>query len=275
MNEVRRGDFASRPDTRADLKVLDWNIDRGTRLEKIAAGIESQRPDLAILQEVDLDARRSDFRDVARDLAQRLHMNYVFAPEFQELGQGSSDRPAYHGQAILTTLPVRSSRILRFQTQSTFWKPKPFLPKWALFQRRLGGRIALITELSYAGKMLVVYNLHLESRSGGRIQYAQMQEVLRDAARYPKNTPIIIAGDLNTKYAHSTEEISQLMRDSGYQSAFGDRHERTHVIVGDLDWIFTRGPVRISDGRVLRDLHGSDHYPIAAELRPTYRVAQK
>jgi hypothetical protein len=56
------------------------------------------------------------------------------------------------------------------------------------------------------------------------------------------------------------------MRDAGYQSAFGDQHVRTHVIVGDLDWIFARGPVRLSDAKVHREMPGSDQWAVSARL---------
>lgn len=62
------------------LTLLDWNIDRGTRLHQTAAGMHSQKPDLAILHEVDLNARRSDFKDVAHELAEHLKMNFAFVP---------------------------------------------------------------------------------------------------------------------------------------------------------------------------------------------------
>ncbi len=266
LEEIRRGEFVREPAVGSELHVLDWNIDRGARLEQIAAGMASQKPDLAILQEVDFHARRSDFQDVAQVLAQRLNLNFVFAPEFQELGQSSAEQPAYHGNAILTSLPIRLTRMLRFESQSGFWKPHAYVPSWALFQRRLGGRLALITELEFEHRTLVVYNLHLESRSGGRIQYEQLQEVLKDAARYPADTPVVVAGDINTKYPHSIAEVAKLMRDSGYQSAFGDKHVRTHVIVGDLDWIFARGPVKLSDAKVHREMPGSDHWAVSARL---------
>lgn len=266
MNEIRRGSFARPASAPGALKVLDWNIDRGTQLDKIAAGIASQQPDVAILQEVDLNARRSGSQDVAQELAKRLHLNYVFAPEFQELGQSASGEAAYHGQAILTSLPIRSTRMLRFESQSGFWKPRPYLPKWGLFQRRLGGRVALIAELAYHGHVLVVYDLHLESRSGGQIQFEQLQETLADADRYPKNTPIVIAGDFNTKYRHSqTAIVDELVR-RGYVDGFAGRNERTHFLIGSLDYIFARGPIRIADTIVHRDIHGSDHFAISARL---------
>src|SRR5579884_3354197 len=268
LNEIRRGDFAPHAPAGHELKVLDWNIDRGTQFEKIAEGIASQRPDLAILQEVDLNAKRSHFQDVAAELAKRLKMNYVFTPEFQELGQSGEGEPAYHGQAILTSLTIRATRTLRFEAQSGFWKPRPYLPKWGLFQRRLGGRVALIAEVDYRGRPMVVYDLHLESRSAGEIQLKQLREVLADADRYPKDTPIVIAGDLNTKYRQSQQEITQEMAQRGYEDAFKGRNERTHWMIGSLDYIFSRGPIRISDAKVHRDIHGSDHFAVSAELAP-------
>ncbi len=267
MEEVRTGRFATKDaGPNGILRVLDWNIDRGYDLEGISASIKEHQPDLAILQEVDLNARRTHRADVAAELAKRLQLNYVFAPEFQELSQGSDDNPAYHGQAILTSLPVLRSRIIRFQRQSSFWQPRPFLPSWALFQRRLGGRIALVSELQYHGKTLVVYDLHLESRSAGEIQLAQLDEVLKDAGQYPKNTPIVIAGDLNTKYRACTKAVMERLRSAGFENATGDRTPRTHVIIGSLDYIFARGPVQLSGGEVRRDIHKSDHYPLYAQL---------
>lgn len=268
MTEIRSGQFAAHAPAHAELNLLDWNIDRGTQLDRIVGGLTSQQPDLAILQEVDLNARRTGFQDIARELVARLHLNYAFAPEFQELGQSSSSEPAYHGQAILTSLPIRAARMLRFETQSEFWKPRPYLPKWGLFQRRLGGRIALIAELDYRGRTLVVYNLHLESRSAGDIQLQQLKEVLADTARYSKDTPIIIAGDLNTKYKHSQTTILEELAQQGYEDAFNGRNERTHFFIGSVDYIFARGPIRIEGAKVHRDLHGSDHYPISARLLP-------
>ena len=52
-------------------------------------------------------------------------------------------------------------------------------------QRRLGGRIALISEIKVGGKTVVTYNLHLESRGPGFTRYAQLKEVIQDASRYP------------------------------------------------------------------------------------------
>jgi endonuclease/exonuclease/phosphatase family metal-dependent hydrolase len=192
-------------------------------------------------------------------------MNYVFAPEFLELGQGTTEDPAYHGQALLTTLPVRSSRMIRFEHQSGWWKPRKLLiSSVPLLQRREGGRVALVAELDNGGKPLVVYNLHLESKATEELRLQQLEEVLDDAQRYPPETPVIIAGDFNTLSFHS--RLIPRLRHAGFRSAFGDQRVRTHVIVGALDWVFVRGSIEYEHPKVLH-VPGSDHFPISVDVR--------
>ena len=93
--------------------------------------------DVIVLNEVDNGVNRTGYHDVTRDLAQRLHMNYVFATEFVELtplylGSNKMDAPdldrqqraAEHfgvdpkrylgleGSALLSRYPIRSARIV-------------------------------------------------------------------------------------------------------------------------------------------------------------------
>lgn len=244
---------------------MNWNIDRGKHLDDIKDQIRQHKPDLCIFQEVDLGARRTHGVDVAKDLAEALDMNYVFAPEFRELGQGTAEDPAYHGQALLTTMPVRSSRMIRFEHQSGWWKPRRLLiSSVPLLQRREGGRVALVAELDNGGKPLVVYNLHLESKGTEQLRLQQLEEVLDDAQRYPPQTPIIVAGDFNTFVFHS--RLIPRLCQAGFRSALGDRRPRTHVILGELDWVFVRGSIECEDGQVLH-VPGSDHFPISVDVR--------
>jgi len=266
LDAIRTGTYSHSRAFLQNARLLNWNIDRGKHLDGILAAIRETKPDLCVFQEVDLGARRTQGMDVAQELAKSTGMNYVFAPEFEELSQSTEEGSAYHGQATLTTMPIRASRILRFAHQSGFWKPKPLLMSTLpLWQRREGGRIALVTELDNAGKPLVVYNLHLESRGSEQGRLQQLDEVLADAERYPPETPVIVAGDLNTKIR--TSPVIPRLRQAGYRSAFGDRKVRTHIIIGALDWIFARGPVQFEDPQVLRDAHASDHFPIAVEMK--------
>jgi endonuclease/exonuclease/phosphatase family metal-dependent hydrolase len=244
----------------ARASVLNWNIERGEHIEQVKQQIGDSHPDVCILQEVDLDARRTHREDVAKELAQTFHMNYVFAPEFQELGQGTAEEPAYHGQALLTKLPVRAARMIRFEHQSGWWKPRRLLmSSLPMLQRREGGRIALVAELDRGGQPLVVYDLHLESKGGDELRLEQLEEVLHDAERYPASTPIIIAGDLNTFFPHS--RLIPRLEQSGFRNVLGERRVKTHVLLGELDWVFVRGSIEYEGGKVLR-VPGSDHFPI-------------
>jgi endonuclease/exonuclease/phosphatase family metal-dependent hydrolase len=245
--------------------VLNWNIDRGQHLDDIKEQIRQRKPDLCIFQEVDLGARRTHKGDIAKELAETFNMNYVFGPEFLELGQGSADEPAYQGQAMLTTLAVRSSRLIRFQHQSGWWKPRPLLmSNVPLLQRREGGRVALVAELDNGAKPLVVYDLHLESKGTEQLRLEQLDEVIEDAKRYPAETPIIIAGDLNTFIPRS--RLIPRLHDAGFRNVLGDRRPKTHVLLGELDWVFVRGSIECEPGEVLH-IRGSDHYPIAVNVR--------
>ncbi len=263
---VQTGSYSTAVSPGPSARILNWNIDRGQHFKGIVAAMRETRPDLCIFQEVDLGARRTHGEDVARELAKTFSMNYTFAPEFRELGQSTAEGAAYHGQAILSRFPIRSSRILRFTHQSGFWKPRPLLiSSLPLLQRRVGGRIALVNELDRNGKPLVVYSLHLESRTTEHGRLLQLEEVLADAQRYPAGTPIIVAGDLNTMSRHSP--LVARLREAGYNSCFGERRIRTHIIMGALDWIFVRGPIACEGAEVHHDFHASDHFPISAELR--------
>src|ERR1700687_263504 len=270
--EIESGNFAvprwapCRPDS---IKVVDWNIDRGLKLGGTIEFLARAKADIILLQEVDLNCRRTHHVNVAREIAQKLEMNYVFGREFQELTQGSKTSPAYHGQATLSRWPLSKSRILRFQKQSNFWRPRWFLPEVEPFQERIGGRRALVCETAIAGKRLVTYNLHLESKGDDALRYSQIEETLEDARRYEISTPMVLAGDLNLDA--SREPASTAIDRAQFQDAFTNRHAPTtpHSFLEQgrtIDWIFTRGPIRAVEPRAHSSISASDHYPLSVTL---------
>ena len=264
FDKAREIQIAQPDDRLQSLRVISWNIDRGTHLNTIAEELVQDPGDLYLLQEVDWNTQRTHNADVGSELGRRLGMNLSYGIEFEELSQESGGQ-AFIGQATLTRLPIRRSRVLRFKHQSNFWQPHSWLPSSIpLMQRRLGNRVALVTDLDFAGRTLVVYNVHLESRSMGMIQADQMDEILADLKQYPDDTPVIFGGDLNTKYFPSV--FLRKLERAGFQSSMGERIERTHAIAMALDWIFAKGPVKIEGGAVRRNFKGSDHYPIYARL---------
>jgi len=251
------------------VRVVSWNIDRGSKLHQVIEFLADEKADIVLLQEADLNARRTHHINVAREIAQKLAMNYVFGREFQELTQGSKTSPAYHGQATLSRWPLSNSRIIRFQKQSHFWRPHWFLPEIPPFQERLGGRLALVSDANIAGKTIVTYNAHLESRGDDQLRCSQLEEVLEDSKRRTSNTAVLLTGDFNMDVSQGP--AAGAITRAQFQDAFANHHEPTtpgsfleHGRI--IDWIFTRGRVRSIEPLVHRSVSASDHYPLSINV---------
>jgi endonuclease/exonuclease/phosphatase family metal-dependent hydrolase len=268
----------------SSVTVVDWNIDRGQQLQGVMDFLASRNADVLILQEADLNARRTHRLNIAEEIARKLQMNYVFGREFQELVQGSDASPAYHGQATLSKWPILNPRLIRFSRQSHFWQPRWYLPRMEPFQERLGGRIALVAEINVAGSKLLTYNLHLESRGNDALRVSQIEEVVSDAARQDTacqdaacqdtQRPIVIAGDFNLDASKSAAALA--LARAGFQDAMETRRAPTTPARNlfepgrQIDWAFIRGPIRADSGRVHSLVKASDHYPISFALAASH-----
>ena len=216
---------------------------------------------------MDDNCRRTGYRNVAKELSQALRMNYVFGVEFQELSQGSS---AYHGQATLSRLQLSRSRLLRFRHQSKFWQPYWYVPNISQLERRLGGRIALLTHVCLADRTLALYNLHLESRNGNDLRNHQLTELLEDARQYDDGIVVVVGGDFNADLAGN--EMSRAIREAGFNNAFCDGNRKTTVpgLLGRqkaIDNVLTRGNLITIAARIHSEAEGSDHYPLSLTVR--------
>ena len=255
----------------SSLRIVDWNIDRGLRLPAIIDFLKDMNADVLILQEVDINARRTHRLNIAEEIARKLQMNYAFGREFEELTQGSRASPAYHGQATLSRWPISNPRMIRFRKQSNFWQPRWFLPRVEPFQERLGGRIALVTEINVAGSTLITYNLHLESRANDELRLSQLDEVLSDAARYDPHCFAVMAGDLNlnvSKNAAAESLARAEFRNAVKAAPTPTTPSRRLFEAGrSIDWAFVRGPIQTDSGQVHSLIQASDHYPISFNLR--------
>lgn len=250
--------------------IVDWNLDRGQHLQGIIDFLAGTSADILLLQEADLNARRTHRLNIAEEIARKLQMNYVFGREFQELVQGSKAYPAYHGQATLSKWPISNPRLIRFSQQSRFWQPHWFLPKIEPFQERLGGRIALVAEINVAGSKFVTYNLHLESKSNNELRLSQAAEVLSDAAHLDSQCPVIVAGDFNLDASKGA--VAAAFAAAGFKDAVAVPRTPTTRSRGlfeaghRIDWAFVRGPIRAGSGQVHNRVTASDHYPISFTL---------
>jgi endonuclease/exonuclease/phosphatase family metal-dependent hydrolase len=251
---IRTSDPFACPDA---VRIVTWNVNRGQQLPEVIEFLAEASADLILLQETDINARRTHGRNVAQEIARALAMNYVFGCEFEELAQGQNGTRAYHGQATLSRFPISNSRILRFQGQSRFWLPRWFIPRTRPFQRRLGGRMALISHI-------------LESR-GNNVRCSQLSELLDDVSLNASGVQIIVAGDFNNNLHRepAAEAISKtglsnpFARISNLFTTVPSRFKRSRTI----DWILTKGPLIALEPKLHDTVRGSDHYPLSLTLR--------
>lgn len=245
-------------DARREIKVVTWNIQRGVEFDRILRTLQTLDADVLLLQEVDMFCRRTGGRDVARELADALGMNWLCAGEFQEIGESSGRRPALIGQAVLSKYPIEDPLVIPFAAQARLrWRLTPLEP-------RRGGRIAL--RVSTAG--VLIYNAHLESWGSEKLRRKQLDEILVDQARRATGeAPVIVGGDFNNLPAIRSSLFGRLTAASFADALSGAEGRRRTAIRHShpIDWIFTKN-LTPREGRVA-DIDGaSDHYPVLVAL---------
>src|SRR5215212_183057 len=142
------------------LKVLTWNIERGSYPDALAAYINHVKPDIVCLQEVDWGNQRTKNVDVLSRLARSTSMLGFLSVEFFEIQ--TPQRPkelaggGIHGNAILTRfLPKKYFRIelpVAFDWANTTRYRKEIARR----EKRVGTRFALCIECDYYGRPIIV-----------------------------------------------------------------------------------------------------------------------
>jgi len=274
MNSLETGSFApeqfarERPES---IRLVSWNVNRGIQLNGIIEFLQSSSADVILLQETDVNTRRTRHRNIPREIAQALRMNYVFGCEFEELGQGDQTSSAYHGQTTLSRLPLLHPRLLQFRGQSKFWRPQWFIPPLQSFQRRLGARMALICYITAHGRTVVLYNIHLESRGNDELRSGQLSELFSDVKQLPPETPVLVAGDFN--FDLSRTPAATLIASMGLDNPFARLGGRPTVLNGRhmrspaIDWILAGKVLSASKPEIHSSVGASDHYPLSLQLR--------
>jgi endonuclease/exonuclease/phosphatase family metal-dependent hydrolase len=210
------------------LRVCFWNIERGLEFDLIRSALTSpeeyrrvagnqmqanhgkQRSinsqlafirdaDILVLDEVDVGMKRTDYRDVAGELAASLHMNYAYGVEFIEVDPifdlGTEqihlpdpqldrqlqrdlqvDRGRYlglHGTAILSRYPIRNPNIFRLPVCYDWYGQEvkgasklEMGRRWSahkLFRERIG------REIRHGGRMALIAEIEVPELPGGSV----------------------------------------------------------------------------------------------------------
>jgi endonuclease/exonuclease/phosphatase family metal-dependent hydrolase len=282
------------------VRVVQWNIERGLEYEAIKTAFtdadafarlidsaayprvsEKRRlvleqaallkeADVIVLNEVDFGMKRTDYRDVAADLASALGMNYAYGVEFVEVdpialgvekfeelpaaeraelaGEISVDRARYrglHGTAILSRFPLGNVRLEPFEHQPHDW-----------YADELASVKALEAGKRMAGEIVFREKVHREVRRGGRTMLTA--EIVDE--RLPGGRMVVVATHLESKSKpegrrKQLEELLARVKDAGGPV----------VVAGDMN-TSTQDATPTSVGRELKKRLGSRSFWIKQGL---------
>ena len=212
---------------------------RAVALDKIPQEIEDlQTADVWILSEVDWGVKRSQYREVVKELAEALHMNWAYGVEFLEvdskqlgtdtfedkedeqarqelLKQFAVDKDrlrAMHGNAVLSRYPIRDARLVPFKVGYDWFKETK-ISSLEKAKRKAAVLIGedLLQEVRRGGRTTLFVDLDVPEVSGQRLTVASahLENRTRPKVRRQQmeellsqvsdvRNPVVIAGDLNT-----------------------------------------------------------------------------
>ena len=182
------------------LRITAWNIERGINLDGIIDFLRSHlhlcETDILLLTEVDIGMGRSGNRNIPKEIARALGMNYVFANSFIELTKGDEGEQNHsdentlslHGTAVLSRYPILMCEAppLHYITDT-----------FKTFEKRLGQRRGLICKIQTSTGTCDVAAVHLELKTSPRQRAYQLYALLGAMKRFGNGTQVV-GGDLNT-----------------------------------------------------------------------------
>ena len=218
---------------------------RSVNLEKLPQEIELLKAaDVWILNEVDWGMKRTQYREVVRELAETLNMNWAYGVEFLEIDskqlgtdtfEDNEDEAArqqllelfsvdkdrvraLHGQAVLSRYPIRDARLVPF-TVGYDWFNESKIKPLEKAKRKAAILIGedLLREVRRGGRTTLFVDLDVPELPGKRLTIAATHLENRAKPKIRRqqmeellnqvresHDPIVIAGDLNTTGSDGT-----------------------------------------------------------------------
>jgi len=218
-------------------------IDKKLDLQRIAAVINDQHPDLVGVQEVDRGVERTQRIDEIAEIARMTEMDYAFAINLSYQG-------GQYGVAILSRFPIKATEHRLY-----------------LNTREAERRGLIRAEVNAHGHTINFVTTHLDYQyqDGRLFETQQLLEVLKNI-----KACLIVVGDFNDV---PQGQPYQLMR-----SQFGDAWAESRATTDGLsypadkpgkriDYIFYRSSDRVRARRAwIVDTLASDHLPVVADL---------
>jgi endonuclease/exonuclease/phosphatase family metal-dependent hydrolase len=218
---------------------------RSVELDKIPEEIEILKSaDVWILNEVDWGVKRTQYREVVRELGKALNMNWAYGVEFLEIdakqlgtdtfddGETKDEQQqleavfavdkdrlrALHGNAVLSRYPIRSARLVPFTMGYDWFKESKIRP-FEKAKRKAAVLIGedLLREVRRGGRTTLYVDLDVPEAPGHRVTIActhlenrakpkVRRQQMEELLNVARDTanPVIIAGDMNTTGSDST-----------------------------------------------------------------------
>jgi endonuclease/exonuclease/phosphatase family metal-dependent hydrolase len=249
---VETGQFAEKNVTPPGrLKIVSYNVHGPQKddIEKLFGTLE-RHPALRdahvlALQEANRYRQKSGRRNIARELAERLKMNYVYAVEnsYPESNGGGA-----RGLAILSRLPLTD------------------IERLELPHRGPGGRlrIGLFATVQVGATALRLCNTHLETRLAKEKKAEQMSLMVTKLKQSSPAQKMIVLGDFNTITDGTRKALAAVFEQHGFTTPLrGDEKtfQRYFVWRPTLDWVYLSN-LRVLEHKVEEDVTASDHRPL-------------
>lgn len=230
------------------IAVLTYNIyhgedaNGGSNLDAVAGIINSLKPDLVALQEVDNKTARAKGLDLTAELSLRTGMQGVFGKAMDYDGGG-------YGEAVLSRYPI-------IETKNNL------LPHTAKAEPRAALEVHI--ELPGGVKMAFV-GTHLDHQRDQSNRMMQAKHIMELYENY--DLPIVLAGDLNA--APGSDPIN-LLGGQWYYAAQDDPRPTFPSVkpARKIDYIMynPKGRWKVVEMRVIDEKVASDHCPVFAVL---------
>ncbi|MEU6871148.1 endonuclease/exonuclease/phosphatase family protein [Streptomyces sp. NPDC046751] len=252
------------PGRAVPLRVATYNIHAGAGMDDVfdldrqAAELRSLDADVIGLQEVDAHwGIRSEWRDLAAELAERLDMRVSFAPVYSLDPETPGAPRREFGVAVLSRYRIVSAEnheITRLSTQVPDPVPAP--------APGFGEVVVRVKRLP-----VHVYVTHLDYRADPSVRTAQVADTRRimaeDRAPGRQRVRQILLGDFNA--APSAPELAPLWRELTDAEPGGSTYPAQDP-VQRIDYVaVSKDSVRVRDAAVAETL-ASDHRPVVADL---------
>lgn len=223
------------------LRIVSFNIFYALRHARLARSVFAHfadlDPDVICLQEVLIGKKRNFARDLADALG--LHLSFSLRREYgtRQIGLAVLTRaiPEENTAVILPRSPARHPRIVQ------------------------------ILQLTHKGAAWRIANTHLSNVSAGA-RKTQIAAILASLNGRRFATPLILAGDFNTKTKKEVARFAAMLHEEGFSAP--ETLPYSWRLMGarkQLDWIAVRHG-EIPAIETLPYIKGSDHTPVWTDI---------